>query len=314
MKISSRRSKICVFNQKKQFLLHKSVAFLARAVYIIGMKPIIEYTDYRKYMRDFYEERKRTSAFSWKEFSAMAGFSSCSYMKVVCDGKSKLSRVGVERTAQAMGLAGFELEYFRSMVEFCQAESDEKKMAAFEKMRSIAKVHKVRVLEESVFDYYESWKNPVLRELAPLMPGATPGDMAKMCYPQVSAADVQETLRFLSNAGLLVRQADGSYVQAETSVAGSGEATRLAIRTAHREMAGLAANALDLPVSKRNFTGVTMGVSEDSYARIVKELEECRQKIISIASADSHINQVYRLNLQLFPLTHEVEEAHHEKV
>ena len=243
----------------------------------------------------------------------MAGFSSCSYMKVVCDGKSKLSRVGVERTAQAMGLAGFELEYFRTMVEFCQAKSDEKKKAAFEKMRSIAKVHKVRVLEENVFDYYESWKNPVLRELAPLMPGATPGDMAKMCYPQVSAADVQETLRFLSNAGLLVRQADGSYVQAESSVAGSTEATRLAIRAAHREMAGLAANALDLPVSKRNFTGVTMGVSEDSYARIVKELEECRQKIISIASADSHINQVYRLNLQLFPLTHEVEEAHHEK-
>ena len=278
------------------------------------MKPIIEYTDYRKYMRDFYEERKRTSAFSWKEFSTLAGFSSCSYMKVVCDGKSKLSRIGVERTAQAMGLSGFELEYFRTMVEFCQAESDEKKMAAFETMRSIARSHKVRVLEEKVFDYYDSWKNPVLRELAPLMPGATPGEMAKMCYPQVTAADVQDALRFLTNAGLLIRQENGAYVQAETSVAGSGEATRLAIRTAHREMAGLAANALDLPVDQRNFTGVTMGVSEESYSRIVKELEDCRRKIISIAAADSHINQVYRLNMQLFPLTHEVKEVSHEKV
>lgn len=277
-----------------------------------SMKPIVEYTDYRKYMRDFYEERKRLSAFSWKEFSNLAGFSSCSYMKVVCDGKSKLSRVGVERTAQAMGLVGFEVEYFRAMVVFSQAESDEKKRAAFEQMRSIAKYHKVRVLEEDVFDYYDSWRNPTLRELAPLMPGATPGEMAKMCYPYVSAADVQKSLQFLTKAGLLLRSEDGKYTQAESFVTGSAEATRLAIRGAHREMAGLAAKALDLPVTERNFTGVTLGVSEDSYGRIVKELDECRRKIIAIATEDKNINQVYRVNLQLFPLTHKTGEVSHD--
>ena len=31
------------------------------------MKPIIEYNDYRSYMRDFYEERKRVSYFTWRE-------------------------------------------------------------------------------------------------------------------------------------------------------------------------------------------------------------------------------------------------------
>ena len=280
----------------------------------ISMKPIIEYTDYRKYMRDFYEERKRTSAFSWKEFSTIAGFSSCSYMKVVCDGKSNLSRVGVERTAQSMGLVGYEVDYFRAMVSFCQAGSDEKKKAAFEEMRSIAKVHKVRVLEENVFDYYESWTNPVLRELAPLMPGATPGEMAKMCYPPATAADVQETLRFLTNAGLLLKSEKGTYTQAQSYVSGSTEATRLAIRTAHREMASFAAKALDLPVTERNFSGVTLGVSEGSYAQIVRELDECRRRIIAIATADKSINQVYRVNLQMFPLTRKIEEKPHEKV
>ena len=77
------------------------------------MKPIIEYSDFRQYMLEYYEERKRRSVFSWREFSKIAGFSSSSYMKVVCDGKSKLSRVGVERTGAAMGLVGFEMEYFR---------------------------------------------------------------------------------------------------------------------------------------------------------------------------------------------------------
>ena len=75
------------------------------------MKPITEYTDFRQLMLDYYEDRKRRSAFSWRDFSKAAGFTSSSYMKVVCDGKSKLSKIGVERTGVAMGLVGFEMEY-----------------------------------------------------------------------------------------------------------------------------------------------------------------------------------------------------------
>ena len=276
------------------------------------MNPIVEYSDFRKYMRDFYEDRKLRSAFSWREFSKNAGFSSPSYMKVVCDGKSKLSRIGVERTGAAMGLSGFEMDYFRAMVKFGQDEKEEKKKAAYEEMLAIAKVYKVRTLEGDLFQYYDTWRNPVLRELAPIMPGATPGEMAKMCYPYVSAADVQKTLQFLTKAGLLLKSEDGNYTQAESVVKGSSEATRLAIRGAHREMAGLAAKALDLPVTERNFTGVTVGVSEDSYNRIVKELDECRRKIIAIATEDKNINQVYRVNLQLFPLTHKTGEVSHD--
>ena len=239
------------------------------------MKPIIEYSDFRQYMRDYYEERKRRSAFSWREFSKITGFSSCSYMKVVCDGKSKLSKIGVERVGAAMGLAGFEMEYFRAMVQYGQAESAEAKKDAFRKMLAVAKVHKVRVLEGDLFAYYDSWRNPVVRELAPLMP------------------DIFEL--------------------AETSVTGTPDATRLAMRGMHRQMAELATPALDLPKDERNFSGVTMGVSKETYGRIVDVLDECRKKIIAIAAEDKNIEQVYRLNLQLFPLTKNVKEGHNEQ-
>ena len=276
------------------------------------MKPIVEYSDFRQYMLDYYEERKRRSVFSWREFSKIAGFSSSSYMKVVCDGKSKLSRIGVERTGAAMGLVGFEMEYFRAMVEFGQAATEEKKKAAYENMLAIAKVHKVRVLEGDLFEFYDSWQNPVVRELAPLMPGATPGEIAKKCYPEISAAEVQQSLNFLTKAGLLKKAGDSAFVQAETSITGTPDATRLALRGMHRQMSKLATPALDLPVEQRNFSGVTMGVSRESYERIVKVLDECRRQIIAIAADDKDIDQVYRLNLQLFPLTKNVKECDHE--
>lgn len=277
------------------------------------MKPIIEYSDFRQYMRDYYEERKRRSAFSWREFSKITGFSSCSYMKVVCDGKSKLSKIGVERVGAAMGLAGFEMEYFRAMVQYGQAESAEAKKDAFRNMLAIAKVHKVRVLEGDLFAYYDSWRNPVVRELAPLMPGATPGDMAKMCYIETSAQEVRESLDFLTRSGLLKKSDGDIFELAETSVTGTPDATRLAMRGMHRQMAELATPALELPKDERNFSGVTMGVSKETYGRIVDVLNECRKKIIAIAAEDKNIEQVYRLNLQLFPLTKNVKEGHNEQ-
>ena len=277
------------------------------------MNPIVEYSDFRKYMRDFYEDRKLRSAFSWREFSKNAGFSSPSYMKVVCDGKSKLSRIGVERTGAAMGLSGFEMDYFRAMVQFGQAETEEKKTEAYKKMIAIAKTYKVRTLEGELFQYYDTWRNPVLRELAPIMPGATPGEMAKMCYPEISAAEVRDSLDFLTKSGLL-KKVDGNFEQSETSVKGTTDATRLALRGMHREMSKLATPALDLPKEVRNFSGVTMGLSRESYRKIEGVLDECRRQIIDIAAEEKNNEQVYRLNLQLFPLTKNVKEGNDEQV
>lgn len=272
------------------------------------MKPIIEYTDFRKYMRDFYDDRKLRHAFSWREFSKIAGFSSCSYMKVVCDGKSKLSKIGVERTGQAMGLIGFEMDYFRALVKFGQEETDEKKKAAFEEMRAIAKIHKVRVINSELFDFYESWKNATIRELAPMMPGATPGELAKKCYNEISAEEVKNALAFLTKNDFLKKTGESSFEQTAKSIVGNPEATRLALRDMHREMANLAAPALELPRNERNFTGVTMGISKDSYERIVKVLDECMRQVVAIANEDKDIDQVYRLNMQLFPLTRNAKE------
>ncbi len=108
------------------------------------MKPITEYQDYRKYMLDYFDWRKRSSAFSWREFSKIAGFASPSYLKLVCDGKSSLSRVGVPLVAAAMDLNDFEQEYFKLMVEFTNAKDDDKKKEAFLKMKGLADEQRAR--------------------------------------------------------------------------------------------------------------------------------------------------------------------------
>ena len=161
------------------------------------MKDIFEYTSYRQYIADFYAERKVKSAFTWREFAKMAEFSSSVHLKYVSEGRFNLGEESVERVAKAMGLAGTRLEYFRAMVEFDHAGTDNVKKEVFGKMLSIAKQSNAKVIEGDAFRYFESWKNPVLRELAPSMPGAKPLALARACRPKVSAAEVSESLNFL---------------------------------------------------------------------------------------------------------------------
>lgn len=278
------------------------------------MKNVIEYEDFRRFMQDFYDERKRTSAFSWREFAKLAGFSSPTFLKLVCEGKSGLSQVGVERVASAMGLAGFELVYFRALVLFGQAKKDEDKKRAYAEMQEIAKAHKVRVLDSATFKFYESWKYPVLRELASMMPGAKPLTLARMCHQEISAMEVRDVLHDLVKMGLLKKIDDDVYEQAEKSLEGSAEALPVAIRSMHKDMARFAEAAIDqFSKDERNITGVTMGLTQATYERVVQILGDCRRQIVDVVSADEGADQVYRLNLQLFPLTAKKSEVKNEE-
>ena len=271
------------------------------------MKPITEYNDYRLYMRDFYEERKRVSYFTWREFASLAGFVSPTYLKLVCDGKTRLSKPGIDKAARAMGLEGFDYTYFRLLVKFGNAKSAAEKEEALRELGREANMNKIRILDADAFRYYEMPTCPIVRELAPLMPNADPSEIAEKIREKTSAINVREILGFLVKTGLLVKTGDGTYEQTEKSVKGSKEAIPLAIRTMNKKMAALATRSIEKDsVEERNFSGVTMGIDESAYARIVEEINTCRKKIIDIARECQNINQVYRLNLQLFPLTDKI--------
>ena len=267
------------------------------------MKPIIEYNDYRLYMRDFYEERKRTSYFTWREFASLAGFVSPTYLKLVCDGNTRLSKPGIAKVARAMGLEGFDYTYFGLLVKFGNAKSATEKEEALRELGREASMNKIRILDADAFRYFEMPICPIVRELAPLMPNANPCEIRE----KTSALNVREILQFLVKTGLLIKTDDGTYEQTEKSVKGSKEAIPLAIRTMNKKMAALATRSIEKDsVEERNFSGVTMGIDESAYARIVDVINDCRKKVIDIARECQNINQVYRLNLQLFPLTDKI--------
>lgn len=272
------------------------------------MKKIIEYTDYRRYIADYYADRKARKSFTWRDFAKSAGFSSPVYLKLVAEGKYNLSEAAVERVAEAMGLRDWEVDYFKVLVSLNHAKDNESRREYFNEMLRIADVHKATVVEGDSFRFFSDWKNPVIRELAPAMPGAKPLAMARACISKITAAEVSETLAFLTKAGLLKKNADGSYTQTEQFVTtGPMEITPLAVRQLHRQMGELAIDTIEnVSQKERHFSGLTMGLSEKSYEKVVQKIAEFRKSVADIVMADDKMERVYRLNMQLFPMSQKI--------
>ena len=269
------------------------------------MKPVLEYTSYRVYIRDYYTERKERSGFTWRDFAKAAGYSSPVFLKLVCDGKANLSEAGIERVASAMGLVGVDLQYFRQLVAFNQEKSSSTKKKIYAEMRSLANENAFALVGEDQYDYYGSWLNPVLREMAPRLNGATPAQMAGELVFDSDTANVKSSLKLLEKNGFLEKDEQGHYTQTKRSITtGNIDVTSLAIREMHRQMGELGVQSLDqVPVKERDVSGLTIGISEEAYEKIIKEIAEFRRRVSSIVLEDSGEERVYRLNVQLFPLT-----------
>ncbi|MBR2197983.1 MAG: TIGR02147 family protein, partial [Fibrobacter sp.] len=127
------------------------------------MNSILMYQDYRRFLRDYYDLKKRTSAFSWRDYSRMSGFVSPVFMQRVCEGKANLGKKATVKVADAFKFVGMERDYFFNMVTYAQAKTDERKRYAYAEMQSIADANKVSLIGAEAYKYYDSWVHPVVR-------------------------------------------------------------------------------------------------------------------------------------------------------
>ncbi len=269
------------------------------------MAPIIEYIDYRKYIRDYYDERKSRIGFSWGSFAKLAGISSPVFLQYVCEGKKNLSENTAPQVATAMGLVGYEANFFQLLVAYDNAKNAESKKRILDSITDLSRIHKVRSVVADEYDFFKSWKNSLIRELAPAMPGATSRQIASATRHHVTTNEVNDILEFLQQTGHLVKDENGNFHQQDRSLKMNPSSIRSAVaHDLQLQMAELATNALKNENAEgRNITGLTIGITRENYDRIVTELAECRRRIVAIATETAQTDDVYRLNMQLFPLT-----------
>jgi hypothetical protein len=113
----------------------------------------------------------------------------------------------------------------------------------------------------------------------------------------------------LSRQTWLQKDEHDNYVQTDRVVTtGPLGAAAVAIRGMHRQMGEFALEAIEgVPQDERHFSGITLGITRNAYHEIVEEIATFRKRIIEIATREKDTDEVYRLNVQFFPMTNKSE-------
>jgi uncharacterized protein (TIGR02147 family) len=274
------------------------------------MPDIFSYSDYRKFLADYYEERKTSRfAFSYENFSRMAGFASKSFVFNVINGRKNLARGSIVSLCEAMELGKTEAACFETLVHFNQATNFKERNFYYEKLSAIRpnspEAVTARKLRNDQYEFYSNWYHAVIRSLIDLYPDiGDPDRLAAMVRPPLKRMQVKKSIELLSRLGLIERRKDGGYAICDKILTTGPEVESLAVQRFHLACMELAANALrELPKNERNVSGLTLGISKAAYEEICKVIQGAQETILDIAGKDRGSDTVYQLNFHLFPVS-----------
>lgn len=270
------------------------------------MKLIYTYIDYRKYLADYYQEKKNsTRHFSYRYFAQRANIKSPAFLKDVILGKRNLTSDVTEKCIAALNLNKKESRFFRHLVLFNQAKSSAEKQDAYSVMLSMMNSVNEHQLTKKQYIYFEKWYYSVIRELLCIYDFKDNFELiAQSVYPPITPAEARKAVALLSDLALIVRQADNTYKQQDLAITSDDPMVALARRSFNSEMLMLAKNANEtIPASQRNISGITMGISRACYDVLLAEMAAFKERIKAIVNQDTSSTHVYQLNMQLFPLS-----------
>ncbi|MGL1904103.1 MAG: TIGR02147 family protein [Fibrobacterales bacterium] len=270
---------------------------------------IFEYTDYKSFLSDFYEFKKgENSNFSYQTLATKAGFKNKGFVYNIFKGNKGLSKSNIFKLTQALSLNKIETEYFETLVTFQNAESLEERNFHFEKMntlyaKGIAK-EPLRIRQDK-FELYSNWHHSVIRSLIDMYPFE--GDykwLSKKVKPSITVKEAKASVALLEKLELVGINKNGKYAVKDKNITTGKSVLSLAVQNFHLECTELAKQAiLYTPSTRRNITGLTLGISEKAYHTICAEIQAFQKNIINIANADMNSDKVYQFNFHLFPLS-----------
>ncbi len=270
------------------------------------MKSVFEYLDHREYIKDYYLFNKKENGLSYRSFSKSAGFSSPVFIKLVIEGKTKLSSDSISKLCRAMGLKKEARKYFKSLVFFGQAENIDKKMKYLSEMKVFSGSLNLKQINSDQIEFYQNWYHPVVRELLDINPeDQSAKAIANLLIPSVDEKKIAESIEILKRLNLLSEDEAGKLRSENNIVSTDGlEFGSLVIRATQKKLAELAGESLDnVSKEERDISGLTIAMKQSSVKMVSEEIKKCRRRIIELLSDEKNPERVYRLNFHLFPLS-----------
>jgi uncharacterized protein (TIGR02147 family) len=266
---------------------------------------IYNYTDYRLFLRDFYNYRKiLDKKFSHRFIAVHVGASSSGWFSDVINGRINLTRTYQISLCKLLHLRQRESDFFEALVDYAQAGSLDEKNRYMQKIISFKEVNP-SLIGQKHFEFYSKWYITAIREL--LMFYDFKDDyksLGKMLNPPVRPAEALQAIEILLSFGFIEKDSKGFLRPVTKTITKD-----TAFRSVHwgnfvTSMMKLAIESVDRhDADIRDISAVTINLSQENFHLAKAHIEELRRRLLALAEQDNSDNTVYQCNIQLFPLS-----------
>ncbi|MFZ9520488.1 MAG: TIGR02147 family protein [Silvanigrellaceae bacterium] len=278
--------------------------FLSKIAHEIN---VCDFMDYKVYFRAIYDVAKKEKAgYTYILFTEELGLGKSNLMNLIVNGQRKMSRKNAQIVVGALGLVLERRRYFLKLIELDNRRNMKKREEVLEKIieirgESIEDEHTRRQL-----DFYSHWLHGIVFEMVAIDNlKHTPEAMTHRLVPHASVDDVKASLELLVKLGLVSFHAEsGSYSKNQDHFIMDDKIQHLGPIAFHNKMIELARDAL-VRVSEedRDVSSMTLAVPRLAVEKLKGLVERFQEEVLAMAGEFSNHDEVYQLNIQLFPLT-----------
>jgi uncharacterized protein (TIGR02147 family) len=277
------------------------VGFADRGYVMIN---VFDYFDYRKFLKDYYKERKKEDPnFSHRFVASAVGFDASTFTKVI-NKKRNLSLKLAARFSRLLQFKKKETEYFNLLILFDQSENHEEKKQYFEQLLTFRAL-KAKTLAAEEYKYFEKWYYIAIRELLGFY--KFKGDyaaLARLLEPSIPPKEAKNAIAQLKLLGLIRENADGYFEPTDQNVSTGDEWASLAIANCQLSTLRLALDGINrFSRDIIDFSTVTLKLSKKNMAMVREKIKQFRMELAALEANKSDASSVYQINLNVFPLT-----------
>lgn len=263
---------------------------------------IFNYTNYREFLAHFVKFKLDTTNLSYRALAKKAGINSPNYFQMIINGTRNLTAASALKISNGILLKGSDRKYFLKLVELEHAKKTEDKIKVMEQLKTLSlKNQKIKILDNSL---ETSWLNYVLWELATTKNFQMIPEKIAEKLPNISAKEIDTSLKFLIDKGYLVSlNSSAYYQQANVIFEVPNDIKNLNVQTNHMQFLELAKKNLNAPVDQREYQGLTIAVSESKIPLIKNRIRNFLQELSDELANDSEAENVMHIQCCAFKIT-----------
>src|SRR6185369_5136805 len=243
---------------------------------------LLQYLDYRDFLRDYYAHRKSVDPeFSQRTFAREAALpASCSsLLPAIIRGRRQLSQNLRVKFGKAMRLGEREFRYFDLLVQFNQAKGMTEKNHFFAQLGKF-RTSRAQIVGETQYRFFSKWYYSAVWNFFGIdQKQRHPAAIAARIFPAITPSQAEEAVKLLLELGLIRKTASG-YAVTDKHIYTEKNVQAMAARQHIQELMSMAAEVFPaLPAEQRQYNALMFSISKDGFQAIKDRIRSFQEEL-----------------------------------